>query len=96
MGVPIIKSTLNNSSYIDAFELATSGKKPMLLLAHMELIIRARLIKIVYIAVFGSNTKLLVNLYPSYREFVLCALSADFSRLNSLDFLSFMGFLCLI
>ena len=57
--VPITKSTLNNSSYIDAFELATAGKKPRLLLAHMELIIRARLINIVYIAVFGSNPKLL-------------------------------------
>ena len=55
----ITKRNLNNSSYIGALVLATAGKKPRLLLAHIEQIIRARLINIVYIAVFGSNPKLL-------------------------------------
>ena len=88
--VPITKSTLNNSSYIGALVLATAGNKLRLLLAHMQPIISVKLIRMVYIAVFGSNTKLLEYLYPSYIEFVLCALSTYFSRLNSIDFLSFV------
>ncbi len=61
--VPIINSTLNNSSYIGAFALATTGKRFTLLPTQMPPIIKQMLTMKVMMAVGDSNTKNKNNLY---------------------------------